>query len=761
MKQSIGQNIEQKIHLRDYLSVLRKRKAVIITFLTITLLTVIVGTFLSKPIYTASSQVLIERNIGAQNLDYQRVRYDPEFLATQFEIIKSANVARRVVDKLQLATVYRHFFFDDKKSSPAAEFISSVKSKAQRNIQKLLNKFFPSSFTGSAAEELKKIQNRADLFVGAHPLTEPDKIAADIQKELEIKPVPATKVVEIVYNAPHPGLAKLIADALVQSYMDELLEIKHQASSYRIKWMTTKAEDERKKLEDAEFAMQRYIRKNDLVTVENKLAIYPEKLARLSSQLLEAQAERKKQEALLAQIEGAGNNYKAIESIPVFSDSRVLQDIRERIYQAEQKIKELSKKFGPKHPTMKKAQGERDTLLKEKRLEIERIIDSTTNALNLAQSRETDLKESLESTKSELLDLNERFVQYSTMKRDIDTNRVTYEALTSSIKKASVTEQAQRVNVWVVKKAELPDFPSKPRKTLNLALGIILGLFGGIGLAFFVDYLDNTIKSGDELQERFGLTVLGAIERLKGRKNKIETYVLEQPLSPLTESYRLIKSGLLLSSAEHPPRTILVTSMSPSEGKTSTTANIARIFAQGEKKVLLIDCDLRRPRLHSFFSMPFSVGLSNYLTGNTEIGSIQREVPDEDRLTLIPAGPIPPNPAELLSSSKMQTLLDELTEFYDVIFLDSPPIQRVTDSLALGKIVDGTIIVTWAGKTTYDMLNSGIRRMREMNINLLGFVLNGLSKSVGADGYYYSDDDYYSLDSDAYSLEGKDSTQSS
>ncbi len=754
MNRSTSQNISQETHLRDYIFVIKKRKAAIFSFLVITCLIVLVRNYFVTPIYTASSQILIERNLGTPNLDYQRYYYDPEFLATQFEIIKSANVARRVVEKLHLDTVYRQFFFVDRKKSATSELIASVKSQVKGYLQLIADRFFPGSMV---KEDIEKVNNRAELFVGAKPLSVADKIAVIVQRELDLKPIVETKMVEVKYSAKHPGLAKLITDAVVQAYMDELLEIKHHSNNYRIQWMTAKADEEREKLAEAEAEMQRFVRDNDLVTVENRLAIYPEKLARLSSQLSEAQSERKRQEALLAQIKSAGNNYDVIETIPVFADSSVLRNIRERIYQSRQEIKELSKKFGPKHPKMKKAKGDLDTLLKEKRFEIERIIDATTNALQLARSHENDLKQLLETTKGELLNLNERFVQYSTMKRKIDSIRVTYEALTTSIKKASVTEQSQSVNVWVVRKAKLPDFPSKPKKARDLVLAVLFGLVGGIGLAFFVDYLDNTIKSGDELQERFGLTVLGAIEKLKGKKHKIETYILDEPLSPIAESYRLIKSGLLLSSADHPPRTILVTSMSPSEGKTSTTANIARIFAQGDQKVLIVDCDLRRPRMHSFFSIPFSVGLSNYLSGNTELSAIQREIPGEEGLHLIPAGPIPPNPAELLGSSKMKTLLDEMSENYDVIFLDTPPIQRVTDGLALGKIVDGSIIVTWAGKTTYDILNSGVRRMRELDIHLLGFIINGVGKSTGGEGYYYSDDDYYSLDSDSYSLEGKDS----
>jgi capsular exopolysaccharide synthesis family protein len=265
-----------------------------------------------------------------------------------------------------------------------------------------------------------------------------------------------------------------------------------------------------------------------------------------------------------------------------------------------------------------------------------------------------------------------------------------------------------------------------------------------MGLAFLVEYLDNTIRSEKDLTMRYNLTVLGTVEQVKGSGEDIESYINRNPLSPLAESYRLIRSGLLLSSAEHPPRSILVTSMSPKEGKTSTLSNIARILSQDGKKVLVIDCDLRKPRLHSLFSMDNKMGLSNYLSGNLE-GNLIYSIPGED-IKLIPSGLIPPNPAELLNSVKMKRLVEEMVKKFDFVLLDSPPIQRVTDSLALSQVVEGTIIVVRAKKTTFEMLQSGMKKMSDVNTNFLGFVLNGMSKSDSSGGYYAGYNTYYAKD---------------
>ncbi|MBU0943582.1 MAG: polysaccharide biosynthesis tyrosine autokinase [Proteobacteria bacterium] len=721
-----SQNQEQEIHLRDYIRVISKRKMTVLTFLVITFLTVVIATYTATPYYTASSQVLIEKNFGSNSLDSSRVYWDPDFLTTQFELIRSLNVSRRVVKQLQLDSKYKHYFFEPQKDG-LFTYLSSLTSGLKTFFSNLLTSTTPAQKPGG-------LEDDPLLSVMTEPITDADMIAAMIQENLSISPVPNTKTVYIVYSDKNPAMAKLVVNAVVQAYMDEILEIKLATSSYSLQWMTSKANEERKKLEDSELGLQQYMRDNDLVTVENKLAVYPQKLTEFSSQLSKAQAEQKEYESLYAQIKDSGDNYNLIETIPIFANNTVLQSLRDKIFTTEQKIKDLSKKYGYKHPTMINAKAELDQLLKEKKFEIERITGSTRNSYDLAKTREENLKQLLANTKQEMLNINERFMQYSIMKREVDMNRVVYDALTESIKKADVTEQSQDIKIWVVEKADLPMAPAKPRKKRNLALGLILGLFGGVGLAFFIEYLDNTVKDGKDLEQRFGLTVLGSVEEVQGKTENIETFLLKNPLSPLAESYRLIRSSLLLSTPDNPPRSMLITSMAPKEGKTSTTSNLARILAQNNQKVLIIDCDMRRPRMHSFFAIPNSYGLSNYLAGSAEKNLI-KSIPNE-AISLIPSGPVPPNPAELLNSERMQLLINEMLKMFDFVLLDSPPVQSVTDSLTLSKLVDGTLLVTRSGKTTYDIFESGLKKMREVRAHILGIVLNGLNKSKGDSGYY-------------------------
>lgn len=726
---------EQEIHLRDYWLVILKRKTTVITFLVITFLTVFIATYTATPYFTASSQVLIERNESGGIDGRSYYRWDPEFLTTQFELIRSTNVAHNVVKTLKLDTQYRHYFFEPEKEG-FSTYLSTLKSSLKE---------FLSGLIASDVEPLEGVESSSPLSIAVEPVTDADIIANIIKGGLSIKPVANTKTVFITYSNKHPAMAKLVANAIVQAYIEEILEIKLANSNYSLQWMTTKADEERNKLEDSELALQKYVRKNDLVTVENKLTVFPQRLAEFSSQLSKSQADLKEYEALYAQIKKLGENYDNVEMIPRFAENKVLQGLREKLFQVEQKIKDLSKKYGHKHPVMINAKAERTLLLKEKKFEVNRIIESTRNSYELTKSREQNLTQLLAKTKNEMLDVNERFTQYSIMKRDVDTSRVLYDALSSSIKKASVTEQSHDINIWVVKKASLPGAPSKPQKKRNLMLGLILGLFGGVGLAFFIEYLDNSVKDGQELEQRFGLTVLGTVEEFKEKDgDSLDTWLPNNLLSPVAESYRLIQSNLLLSTPDNPPCSILVTSLSPKEGKTTTTSNLAHLLAQNGKKVLIIGCDLRRPRMHRITGVPNTHGLSNYLTGSAPTDLVKTM--KKDAIFVITAGDIPPNPAELLQSEKMKTLIKEMEKRYDYVLLDSPPVQRVTDSLTLSKLVDGTLLVVRSGKTTYDSMESGLKKFREIHSKILGFVVNGVKRHSSSDSGYYGYYDYYETD---------------
>ncbi|MCK5230944.1 MAG: polysaccharide biosynthesis tyrosine autokinase, partial [Desulfobulbaceae bacterium] len=361
----------------------------------------------------------------------------------------------------------------------------------------------------------------------------------------------------------------------------------------------------------------------------------------------------------------------------------------------------------------------------------------------LARSNEENIRNLLGSTRQEAMSLNEKFVQYGILKREVETNKALYEALNMRIKEQGVTEETQKLNVWITAEAERPGSPVKPQKKRNIMLGIILGLFGGIGIAFFIEYLDNTIKNPDEAEARLDLSVVGVIELIKKKQGlDIEKASWQEPKSSFAESMKSLRTAILLSSADSPPKRLLITSMQPQEGKTTISTNLALTIAQNDYKVLLVDADLRRPSIHKVFGIDNSKGLSSYLAGAADEG-ITHFFQDEN-LSIIPSGPLPPNPSELLGSNRLKKLIKSAGEKFDFVIIDSPPSMSATDSLILSKVVDRTLIVSRAGKTTYEVLDKGLKSFIEINARILGMVINAMDMKKTKYHYYYGYYNYYS-----------------
>jgi len=319
--------------------------------------------------------------------------------------------------------------------------------------------------------------------------------------------------------------------------------------------------------------------------------------------------------------------------------------------------------------------------------------------------------------------------------------------LTKRFKETSLTEDMKTGNIRIVDRAEVPEYPIKPKKKLNILLAIIVSLLTGTGLAFFFEYLDNTIKVPEEVEKHLNIPFLGSTP-LFSTKNKWnirgdtspELIAFNYPRSTASESYRGIRTSILFSSAESAPQVILITGVGPQEGKTITTANLAVTMAQADSKIVILDCDMRRANVHKVFGTANDHGISNLLVGNSNMREaiVHTRIPNLD---VIPCGPTPPNPSELLGSTRMKTLLNSLRKHYAHILIDSPPSIAVTDSVVLSKSVDGVILVIRAGYTAKEIIKSGIAQFGAVGTHILGAVLNGVDISI--DRYHYQYYNYY------------------
>ena len=510
--------------------------------------------------------------------------------------------------------------------------------------------------------------------------------------------------------------------------------------------MSERIDEERRKVEDAEGALLRYKEAQGIITdfSSDAEAITAQKLAQLNAQVVEAEAQRVEAETRYQQAIALDNNTDMLDSIPEVLSNELIREINKMEVGLYNRMSELSKKYGRNHPQMVAIQSELDDITQRKAREIQRVVNSLRNEYKLALAREESLKKALARQKTESLDMNKKAIQYKVLRRQAESTRNMYELLVKRFKETSLTEEMKTGNIRIVDRAEVPRSPVKPRKKLNLLLAMVVGLTMGIGLAFFLEYLDNTIKLPDEIKEYLKIPYLGPVPAfaLEGSHDGVppDLIAAHSPKSTASESFRGIRTGILFSSADTAPQVILVTSAGPAEGKTICAANLAVTMAQAGSRVVLIDGDMRRPRVHKIFEKERNTGLSSFLVGSGELkdGVIPSGI---ENLDIIPCGPIPPNPSEILGSKKMELLIETLRKTYTRIVIDSPPITAVTDALVLSKTVDGVVLVIRAGETHRQVVQNGLAQLNSVNAHILGALLNGVY--TGKDSYYYYQYHYY------------------
>lgn len=715
-----------EIDLRNIIRILKKRKFMIFFVFLLSVFLATVYSLAKVPVYKAESKVVIEQPKTQESLtSYINFGYDPNFIETQREIIKSKRIAFRVIDILDLENRYEQYF----KSSGEETFFQSIGNWFGRFKESAV--IFVKSF--SSKTRVSK-ENLKDQKVDPEEQTLREKITQEISENLEVANSTKNKVFTISYESINPEVASLIVNAVVRAYLEEMMEMKMDTTRQTLGWMTKKAEEERQKLEGAEKRLQKYMATNDIITLEDRLAVLPQRLSELGSELTKAETERQKFQSLYELSLKNPGDLNFAESISIIADNSALKTLKEQIVISEKNITILSRKYGPKHPEMKKAVSDLETLKKKREEEIKRGLQYIKNNYDLSKSRVENLNLKIDKTKSEVLTLNEKFIQYGALKRDVETSNKLYEALITKIKEKSITEETEPISLSVIEKAQIPPFPYKPKFLLNIAVAIASGIMLGIFLAFFVEFLDNTIKDPEETERIIKLSVMTVIPFSNIKGENLELTVLKTPLAPITESYKSLRTSVVLSSADKPPKIILVGSSMQSEGKTTTAINLALSMAVAGQKVLLIDSDLRKPRIHKVFKLKNNSGLSNYLAGEVKDNLLQNG--PLENLKILTSGPIPPNPSELISSNNYKIILENASETFDFIIIDTAPILAVADSVILSRLVDGVILVAKAHETSYDYVKKAIKNLRDVNAKILGLVINGLN--IKKSGYNYN-----------------------
>ncbi|VBB43631.1 GumC2 (modular protein) [uncultured Desulfatiglans sp.] len=720
---------EEQLDLRDYLRVILKRRWTIITVFAVIFISVGIYTYTATPIYKASTRLVIEKeNPNVVSIE-EVMAVDSsgtDYYQTQYKIIESRSVAREVISRLDLNESEEFF------PEPKDDILSNLKRSVRETIH---------SWKEGIQSLLKSGEDKADASTVE---LDPDSalVSAFIGR-IEVSPIRNSRLVDVGFEAKDPLLATRIVNTLAKAYIDQNLEIKLRAAQDAVRWLHERIEVERKKVEQAEQALLRYKEEHDIITdfTSDTEHVTAQKLAQLNAQVVDAEAIRVEAETRYQQALRLKGSPDLLDSIPEVLNNELIRQIKTMEVDLFKRMSELSKKYGRNHPQMVAIEAELKTLERRKQQEINRVINSLKNHYEVAVAKEESLKLALANQKKESLELNQKAIQYSVLNREVESAREMYNLLIKRFKETTLTEDMRTGNIRVIDQAEVPRSPVKPNKKLNLLLGLIVGLVAGTGLAFFFEYLDNTIKIPDDLKQHLKIPYLGPTPLIEAAGNpgdkgspSTDLVCLHAPKSTASESFRGIRTNILFSSAEGAPQAILVTSPGPREGKTLTTTNLAVAMAQSGSKVVLVDCDLRRPKIHSLFGVSRERGFTNLLVGNAELDTtvVSTQVPNLD---LIVSGPLPPNPSEMLGSTRMADLLAELRKRYDRILIDSPPITAVTDSVILSKYVDGVVLVIRAGDTVREVAKNALNQLQAVGAHILGGILNAVD--IGKDKYYY------------------------
>jgi capsular exopolysaccharide synthesis family protein len=495
----------------------------------------------------------------------------------------------------------------------------------------------------------------------------------------------------------------------------------------------------------AEAELQQYLAEHRIISLDDSGNITIARTEQLNRQLTEVENERRLAEALYYR----SKEVPADELPPVVSDATV-QTLTRELSKQRQELANLSAKYQPSYPAVKQVQEQIKQLESQLNDAKQRIVRNIETQYHVARKREADVRIALSQSKGEAIQQNRQATDLNLKKQKVETSRKTYEDLDQRLRQAEVESDFRPSNIRIVQQAEIPISPVKPNRTLNIGLSLLIGLAIGVGLAFFVEYLNNTINTAEDVERIIQLPSLGAIPSLQSlAKNKAlgggngaalvpasaELLSGHEPISSFAESYRALRTSLLLSSAEHAPRTMLITSSHPAEGKTTIVANIAISLAQTGAKALVLDADMRRPRCHKILSAKNDVGLSTFLSRDIHLDDVLQEH-DIPNLYVMAAGPVPPNPSELLSSIKLRFLISELEEHFDHIIIDSPPVIHVTDAMIISPHVDGVVIVVKGGQTPREAVLRAKQALTDVNAKIFGIVLNCVD--LNAENYYYN-----------------------
>lgn len=696
-------------HLRDYWQVVSKRRWLVILLFLSTVLATAGFLAVSTPVYVAETTVLIEPQAPRvleikEMLAQQPAPEEYDYYKTQYELLRSQKLASRVIREQELES-NRAF----------------MGAKDNFSVLRTLREFFSSSAPQSEKE---------------HPLGVSYQTLESYLKRLEVRPVQGTRLTRIAFSSQDPELSARIANAHADAFIRQGVELRAQANEEARKFLETKLGELKERIEKSEAALNAYRRDQQIISPDDKENIVVGRLVDLNKLLTDAEAEKIALEAQAHLLRSGSYEY-----IPAITSSPLIQSLKEQTARLKAEYAAISAEFKAGFPRVDQLKAQLEEAQRRLTQEIQKVAKGVEASYQTAEAKEKALRLRVEAQKNTALQLKDTSVTYSILAREVDTNRQLYDSVLHRLKEMGMATQFHSSNISVVDPAVPPLRPTKPKKGLTLLLGTVIGLIGGIGTAFFFEYLDRSLKTPAAVGRYTGLPTLAQVPRFTTIKQDDRFQEPPEPPTPqppalVLEAYRKLRTAILLSRPASPPRILLFTSGHSGEGKTATVVNTAISLAQMGARVLLIDADLRNPSCHKELHMENNLGLTEFLVGQKDLADVMKPTRIK-HLSFMSSGALPPNPGDLLGSRKMQAAFILLRSFYDYIVIDSPPVLPVSDAEILSSHVDGVILVVDSERTPYQVVRETRYSLTAAQAKILGVVLNKAHLHSSHYSYYY------------------------
>jgi capsular exopolysaccharide synthesis family protein len=749
---SYGVSPTDSVNLRDYVTVVLKRKWLILSLIVVVTSLVTIQQYRLPSVYEAVTTIQIEDQPNSVLTTQQVVINapdDPKFWQTQLELLKNPTLARQVVLTLDLQ--HNPTFFD---------------AQSQMSIYATLRRIFsrekPSTTPVSTARvEVVSPDTLEGQQLSPEELARLEPYEDTIAASLRVDPRPGTNLVDLHYTHTDPVLAQKIANTMGDVFVLNNMVRKTKGSQNAYELLSREIADLQLKIKRSSEEQVNYAKAHNLPQVLNPEAdLEGKRLATLSAQLLEAENTRKNLQSLY---ESAANetNPNAIQDV---IDNKRIQDLRSRLDILKQKRDELLVVYTEEWPEVKRVDQQIKQLEEALRDSPREVVAAMKGRYEAAVARENMLRQAYMAQRGVTSQQNQDMIALGAIRQELETNKQILNTLLQRQRELQITQNDRPNNVSIATTARVPGAPIGPQRTRNIFLALMLSLAAGVGLAFLLDYLDDTLKNVNDIDRYIHLPALAVIPSLRNEsrlrlkigggpaegpdKEGTALALISDSRTPIAEAYRHLRTSLLLSSAGQPPKTILVTSSQPSEGKTTTAVNTAIMLAHTGAEVLVVDCDLRRPRLHYHFNISNTRGITNYLSGETDLGALVQTSEQLPNLKILTSGPVPPNPAELLGSNEMRKLLGELGDRFTHVIIDSPPCISFTDASILSTMVDGVMLVVHGGRSSRAVVRRAKQQLLDVGANLFGIVLNNVK--LEAQEFYYAGyySSYYTTDDD-------------